>query len=252
MTIPPAWYHPPRELPADFEGGTMKRLWASLPLQWWHIPNLVTETRFVGALALLPLFIVLATMNMLTPIPEDQLWTFFENTTVLAGLWRLITGINFLLAWWFAVTALTDKLDGFLAKKIFGTSALGAALDPAVDKVLMLASMIVALIMTALLDLWLVFCMLMFVALFLLVRERDVYLLKRAEAASRTDNKITSARQSGRMSMVVFCAAMTVTLMPIVGPWSSGVKSILLLTVMVFSGRSWLDYRREYGQFLKK
>ena len=229
----------------------MKRLWASLPLQWWHVPNLVTETRFVGALAFLPLFIVLATMNMLTPIPEGQLWKFFENTTVFAGLWQLITGINFLLAWWFAVTALTDKLDGFIATKIFGTSSLGAALDPAVDKVLMLASVIVATIWSLVTANWVVFSALALVGLFLSIRERDVYLLKKAEAASRADNKITSARQSGRVSMVVFCVAMTAALMPIVGPWSDAIKSILLLAVIIFSGRSWLDYRHEYAQFLK-
>lgn len=252
MTIPPRGYPPLKQLPADFEGGTMKRLRASLPLQWWHVPNLVTEVRFIGAL-LLPLLADLAARN---PIPEDQLRTFFAHGGVAGifndpGAFLLYAGC--LLAIAFIVIALTDKLDGFLAKKIFGTSDLGAALDPLVDKILMLVSILLALVLSWVWGDWLVFGVLLMIFIFLfLFREPDVLRLKKAEAEARIDNKITSARQSGRMSMVVFCVAMFVALLPIVGPWSSGIKTILLLTIPVFSGRSWMDYRRAYGKYLVK
>lgn len=40
----------------------------------------------------------------------------------------------------FALAGLSDALDGYLAKRFSFTSAFGAALDPAADKLLMLAS----------------------------------------------------------------------------------------------------------------
>jgi phosphatidylglycerophosphate synthase len=225
----------------------MRKLRKMLRLQWWHIPNLVTLLRLLGALGLpiIAVFVVFFT------IPEGQLSVLFQNTPLLPALWALVCYVGFVTANTFAVTAITDLLDGFLAKKIFGTSDLGAVLDPFVDKILMLSSILVTLFVTGILGLWLVFATLVLLALFLCFREWDVYRLKKAEAVARADERVASARQSGRVSMVVFCVAMTVTLMPIVGPWSSIVKSALLLMVMVFSGRSWLDYRREYGKYLK-
>jgi len=220
---------------------------AMLSREWRHVPNLVTEARLVGA-ALLP-FAMLMVVH--TTIPEDQLWAFFQGNNVFLELWGLITYAGFLTAWLFVVTALTDMLDGFLAKKIFGTTDLGAILDPFVDKLLMLVSVLVALVATVILGLWVVFAALLILAVFLIVRERDVFRLKKAEAAARVGDKVASARQSGRVSMVVFCAAMTVALMPVVGPWSSGIKSVLIATTIVFSRRSWNDYRLEYGQYLK-
>lgn len=260
MTVPPRWYQPPRELPADFEGGTWKKLRASLPLQWWHVPNVATEIRAIGALALLFIAIVLLVFHIMLggvdypTIPEDELWTFFQSGDVfgiIADLVEFLLYVGCLLATVFAVLAITDKLDGFLAKKIFGTSNLGAVLDPLVDKLLMLASLFLALVLTLTWSTWLVFWVLVSVSAFLVVREVKVLKLKKAETEARADNKITSARQSGRLSMVVFCTAMTVTLLPVVGPVSSIVKSALLLLIPVFSAVSWRDYHRAYSQFLR-
>lgn len=250
MTIPPKWYPPPKQL-ADNSGPlTLLKFWMMFLLQWWHIPNLVSEARAVGAMAL-PFVAGCVAFNT---IDENKLWTFFQGTdlvSIVLGLWALIAFTGSQTANLFAVTAITDLLDGFLAKKIFGTTDLGAILDPFVDKILMLISILVALVVTFVLGEWPVFAALLVLAVFLIVRERDVFRLKKAEAAARVGDKVASARQSGRVSMVVFCTAMTVTLMPIVGPWSSAIKVVLIMVAIGFSRRSWNDYRHEYGQYLK-
>lgn len=55
----------------------------------------------------------------------------------------------------FLVAALTDLADGFVAKRISGTTALGAILDPLADKLLM-ASVFLTLVVAGYLPVWLV------------------------------------------------------------------------------------------------
>lgn len=50
--------------------------------------------------------------------------------------------LNFICALIFAAAALTDFLDGYLARKLGVTSSLGALLDPIADKMLVAASII--------------------------------------------------------------------------------------------------------------
>jgi cardiolipin synthase len=55
----------------------------------------------------------------------------------------------------FLAAALSDLLDGYVAKRFNGSSQMGAILDPAADKVL-IASMFIALAAVAAVPLWLV------------------------------------------------------------------------------------------------
>ncbi|HMR29586.1 MAG TPA: CDP-alcohol phosphatidyltransferase family protein [Geminicoccaceae bacterium] len=57
--------------------------------------------------------------------------------------------------WLFVVAALSDGVDGYIAKRFNGCSALGAVLDPAADK-LLLASVFCALALVGAVPLWLV------------------------------------------------------------------------------------------------
>lgn len=226
----------------------MKKMVKLFRLQWWHIPNLATLLRFFGAFAL-P-FVAFSEIDV--TIPESQLWTFFQVTTfwaLCAAIWALICHQEFWATGLFVVTASTDKVDGFLAKAIFGTTELGAAMDASVDKWLMLLSILVALIRAAVWGDWVVFAALLALLVFFMFRESDVLKLK--AAAARAENKVASARQSGRVTMVVFSVMMGVVLLPIVGPWSSAIKSMLILTTIVFSRRSWNDYKNTYGQFVQ-
>jgi CDP-diacylglycerol--glycerol-3-phosphate 3-phosphatidyltransferase len=77
-----------------------------------NVPNTVT----LGRIALIPLFVVLA----------------YEP-----GPWRsFFAGLVFLAA------ALTDLLDGYLARRMNEVTALGKLLDPVADKLLMIAGLV--------------------------------------------------------------------------------------------------------------
>lgn len=77
-----------------------------------NIPNAIT----LGRIALIPLFVVMAHEH--------------------GPLWRFLTALVFLVA------ALTDLLDGYLARRMGEVTALGKLLDPVADKLLMLAGLI--------------------------------------------------------------------------------------------------------------
>lgn len=65
----------------------------------------------------------------------------------LAGDYRIALGI-------FVITGLTDVVDGYLARRLQLKTTLGAALDPAADKLLMFVTFIV-LAMVGLVPVWL-------------------------------------------------------------------------------------------------
>lgn len=56
--------------------------------------------------------------------------------------WLILHGVNFAALCVFGLAGLSDAADGFLAKKFGLASRFGAWLDPAADKLLMLASFV--------------------------------------------------------------------------------------------------------------
>jgi CDP-diacylglycerol--glycerol-3-phosphate 3-phosphatidyltransferase len=84
-----------------------------------HWPNRITALRFAGSLVL---FLIFALAN---PVQLSE------------------PGVVSQVAFWlFIVTALTDILDGYLARKGNLVTAFGRVADPFVDKVLVLGTMI--------------------------------------------------------------------------------------------------------------
>lgn len=77
-----------------------------------NIPNILTLTRIV----LIPLFVVLFYLP----------WRFAEIATAAI----------------FVIAALTDWLDGYLARSLSQTSRLGAFLDPVADKLIVVTALI--------------------------------------------------------------------------------------------------------------
>lgn len=66
-----------------------------------------------------------------------------------------VTAGEFRLAFWiFLAAALTDAADGFVAKRLSGTTPVGAVLDPVADK-LLLASLLLSLAVIGALPWWL-------------------------------------------------------------------------------------------------
>ena len=189
-------------------------LGAIIRRDWKNPPNLVTTARMVGALWL-PRLIA-------SPAPRKR----------LAGL-----GL-------FTALAATDKLDGWMAKEIYGTTELGKMLDPAVDK-----ELVVVTLSSLLADahqrndrgLTGALCVALPV---LLTREASVIRLK-IEAQQRS-NTIDSALQSGRVSMVLQSVAIGGMLIPSSTPAATKGKIVLLAVAVGASLYSWGDYLRKY------
>jgi cardiolipin synthase len=83
-----------------------------------NLPNLLTWLRIV----LIPLFVGIF---------------YFETG------WVSVSNQNLVATVLFTVAALTDWLDGWLARKLNQTSAFGAFLDPVADKLMVAAALIV-------------------------------------------------------------------------------------------------------------
>lgn len=88
------------------------------PLILWNVPNRLTMLRIV----LIPVFVGIF---YLPPALIPAHWVNFSATAV------------------FALAAITDWLDGYLARVLEQTSAFGAFLDPVADKLMVAAALIV-------------------------------------------------------------------------------------------------------------
>jgi len=82
-------------------------------------------------------------------LPNLLTWLRILFIPLTAGVFYLPDGwvtpieANMLAAAFFGVAALTDWLDGWLARKLGQTSAFGAFLDPVADKLMVAAALIV-------------------------------------------------------------------------------------------------------------
>ncbi len=84
----------------------------------WNVPNLLTWLRIV----LIPLFVGIF---------------YFEKSWVSEPNQNLVATVIFVVA------AVTDWLDGWLARKLNQMSAFGAFLDPVADKLMVAAALII-------------------------------------------------------------------------------------------------------------
>jgi cardiolipin synthase len=83
---------------------------------------------------------------MFFTIPTILTWTRIVAIPLIIGVfyvWPDRTVSNLIATVMFVVFALTDWLDGYLARKLNQTSSFGAFLDPVADKFLVCASLLV-------------------------------------------------------------------------------------------------------------
>ena len=83
---------------------------------------------------------------MFFTIPTILTWTRIVAIPLIIGvfyIWPDRTVSNLIATVMFVVFALTDWLDGYLARKLNQTSSFGAFLDPVADKFLVCASLLV-------------------------------------------------------------------------------------------------------------
>jgi len=180
-------------------------LWAELKKDWKVLPNLITLVRLIFS----PLPAILYLYN-----PEELYW------------------VAMLV---FVVVATTDKIDGYLARRLDKVTLLGQALDPIVDKVLVLTTLIALSIVNP---------FVVIPTLIIAAREISVFLLlKRVRKHGRDIGTI----YSGKVKMVVQCTAIAFLFMPFTGIWEqvtwAWVGASVALTIT-----SWGDYLRAYNK----
>ncbi len=88
---------------------------------------------------------------MFLTIPTMMTWARIVAIPLIIGVYYLSieeSSKNLIATVLFVVFALTDWLDGYLARKLNQTSAFGAFLDPVADKILVCASLLVLVHLT--------------------------------------------------------------------------------------------------------
>lgn len=181
---------------------------------WKNPPNLVTAIRMVGTLGLPPL--------IMSSVRKKK----------LAGVVL------------FATLAGTDKLDGWMAKQLYGSTELGKMLDPLVDKELIIVTLASLLADAKRRKDYVMMSVLLVATSVLLVREVAVARLKLE--AQRRDQKVESAIQSGRVSMVLQSVATGALLVPTTSPTARKGKFVLLAAAVGASMYSWREYYLRY------
>lgn len=89
-----------------------------------------------------------------TALTLPNLLTASRLVLVPVVVWQIVQGDAWGAFWWFAVAALTDLLDGNLARWLDQRSVLGAWLDPIADKTMLLSTLL-ALAWAGSLPVWL-------------------------------------------------------------------------------------------------
>jgi cardiolipin synthase (CMP-forming) len=88
---------------------------------------------------------------MFLTIPTLMTWARIVAIPLIIGVYYLDIGLsskNLIATVLFVVFALTDWLDGYLARKLNQASAFGAFLDPVADKILVCASLLILVHLT--------------------------------------------------------------------------------------------------------
>ena len=188
----------------------------TLKRDWKNPPNFVTAVRLVGSF-FLPVFILGSTATMQ--------WIGFALFVVLAA---------------------SDKLDGWMAKNIYGSTEFGQIFDAIVDKALIFITLMSLIIRiyregnnsTA--------TMLLLAAVVIAIRETFVAVIR--FTAQRKLERVDSAIQSGRITMVMTSVALATLLLPSDSPipMLSNIQLALLWLSIGMSLLSGLDYYRKY------
>lgn len=169
-----------------------------------HWPNRITAVRFAGSLVLFVLFASLGE----GVLGAEPAWFF---------------PVAF---WLFVLTAATDFLDGWLARRGNLVSAFGRIADPFVDKVLVLGSMIFLAVMEwsrAWFPAWII--------VIVLARE---FLVTGIRGYVESLGKEFPADWFGKIKMIVQCIAISAVLALFAFPWPAVLADALRVLVHVF------------------
>jgi cardiolipin synthase len=174
----------------------------------FNVPNLLTWLRIV----LIPVFVALYYL------PDG---------------WLDARAVNVFAAGIFAIAAVTDWLDGYLARALNQTSAFGAFLDPVADK-LMVAAALIILLKVGRVD--------AFIALVIIGREIAISALREWMAGGGQGKsvavafvgKIKTASQMVAILLLLYFEPVGAFPTNVVGTWLIYVAALLTITSMVY------------------
>ncbi len=139
----------------------------------------------------------------------------------------------------FAVAALTDFLDGYIARKQHIVTDFGKFVDPVADKLLVLSALIM-LIQHGMMLAW--------VTVVILARELCVDGLRMIAV---THGKVIAAGKLGKVktvSQIVLILWLMISREPVMRSWVSGILTLWVLVITLWSG---IDYFVKNGACLK-
>jgi CDP-diacylglycerol--glycerol-3-phosphate 3-phosphatidyltransferase len=196
-----------------------------------HWPNRITAIRFGGAMILFVLFTA---------------WGEGPGPVEVGPGW--MTQITF---WLFLLIALSDYLDGYLARRDNLVSAFGRIADPFVDKVLVLGSMIFLTVMP-----WSRQWFPAWIVVVVLARE---FLVTGIRSYVESQGESFAADGFGKIKMVVQCLAIGFVLGRVAFPWEkigiqlewlSWCTYVLVWATLATSIGSGFTYIRKASRFL--
>jgi CDP-diacylglycerol--glycerol-3-phosphate 3-phosphatidyltransferase len=130
-------------------------------------------------------------------------------------------GDRFLAVAIFLITASTDWLDGYLARKLNQVTELGKFLDPLVDKLLVIAPLL-ALVELNQVPVW---------AVFLIIAREIAIAGWRVNPQLSNSNQISGANIWGKLKTVTQIAAIALLITPLTPIWSEVAKIVFWLAV---------------------
>ena len=180
----------------------------------WSIPNLLTSFRIL----LIPVF--------------------------LAVFYLPIENAHFFAAIIFVVAAITDGLDGYIARKLKQQTKFGAFLDPVADKIMVAAALIVVVEFHQIL--WITIPALMIISRELIIsalREWMAEIGKRDSVAVSTIGKVKTTAQMIALTGLLWSAN---TFVYVVGVMALYVAAILTLWSMyIYLTVAWADLTKD-------
>lgn len=147
---------------------------------------------------------------------------------------RLLVASDFFALLLFLAAALTDLLDGYLARRWKQVTTVGTLLDPIADKLLISASLI-SLVEIRLLPAWMV--------ILIISREFAVSGLRSIAAA---EGYIIKAGELGKSKMVLQVLGVSLVMLSIRWPALQMFAMIAMWAVVVFGLASAVDYFRRF------
>ena len=160
----------------------------------------------------------------------------------LPGLIYFFNPDNVMLRWVaatiFVIIAISDILDGYLARRLCQITTLGQSLDPLADKFLVIFTLFAVCLINPFI--WLP-------ALIILLRELAVTLIR--DRAKRKGITI-AAIPCGKRKMVMQSIASTLVLLPLGGVWQL-ITTVTMVAAVALTLMSWYEYHLRYSVYME-